>query len=151
MNPCSNATCETAQAKLEETLLKVFRSDKGKRWNWLKHQLENRGVKSRFAIIIAKREGASEDLLKLNPREINHFIYSLIEEFKEEGFSEIIALTNPGRLRELERLELPITVYTIRFNPQTLLKKKQVLERLGLPVTAYNLCRNLKSLAEETK
>ena len=145
MNPCSN------QTNLEESLLEVFRSDKRRRWSWLRKELKRRGVESRFATIIAKREGASEDLLKLNPREINHFIYSLIEEFKEAGFSEKIALTNPGRLREFKRLELPITARTIIRNPQVLLENKKELESSGLPVNKYTILRNPKSVAKEAK
>ncbi len=151
MNSCSNLISETTQANLEESLLQVFKSDKIKTQGWLGKKLKNIGIENQFATIIARREGASEDLLKLNPREINHFIHSLIKEFKEAGFSEKIALTNPGRLREFKRLDLPVSANTIRFNPQTLLKNKEGLERLGLPVNASTIVQNPKSVAKKAK
>lgn len=151
MNSCSNPISETTKPNLEETLLEVFRSDKRRRRSWLRKKLKSGGIESHFATIIAKREGASEDLLKLNSREINYFIHSLIKEFREAGFSEKTALSNPGKLREFKRLGLPVTKSTIRRNLQTLLENKQRLERSDLPVTAINLCLNQKSVAKKAK
>jgi len=146
MNSCSRVISEIAQAEFEEELLKVFKSDRRKIWKWLKNKLKTRGVKSRFATIIARREAATDGLLKLDPQEINRFISSLVEEFKEAGFNEETALINPGRLRELKRLGLSINMMSIRRDPQKLLKQEQELERSGLPVNTNTLCRNLQNL-----
>jgi len=153
MNLHLNLISETTQANLEveESLLKVFRSGKRRPQKWLRNKLEIRGVESKFATIIAKCEAAGEDLLKLNPRKINQFIQSLIDEFKKAGFSEKIALTNPGRLREFKRLGLPVTTNTIKRNPQTLLKHKKELEDLGLLVNASTICLNPKSVTKKAK
>lgn len=142
MNSCLDPIPETEQANLEELLLKVFKSKKRKHQAWLNRELKSIGVEDQFTTIIARYEGANEDLLELNSRGINQFIRSLIKEFKEAGFDEKIALTNLGRLRELERLGLPITPRTIVYGPQTLLENKKELERLGLPISPCTISRN---------
>ena len=152
MNSSSNPISKTAQTKLEKLLLKVFKSDKRKFQAWLKRKLESMGVEDKFAAIIARYEGANEDLLELSSRGINQFIHCLIKEFKKAGFDEKIALTNLGRLRELERLNLPITARTIIYgNPQILLKNKKELKLLGLPVNRYTITRNPGVLLENKK
>ena len=151
MNSCLTQISETTEVNLEETLLEVFRSNKRKRWSWLRKKLKSGGIEGHFATIIARREGASEDLLKLNSREINYFIHSLIKEFREAGFSEKTALSNPGKLREFKRLGLPVTKITMRRNLQTLLENKQRLEHLDLPVTASTICLNQESIAKRAK
>jgi hypothetical protein len=129
-----------------EKLWEVLNSGIGKTQNWLRHKLEARGVESRFATILAKRKAANRDLLRLDPKEINQFFYSLIDEYKEAGFDEKIALRALGRLRELKKLGLPVNANTIRCNPKTLLKNKEELERLGLPVNGITICCNPKTL-----
>ncbi len=151
MNSCSNPISKTAQTKLEKLLLKVFKTTKRKSQAWLKRKLKIMGVEDKFATIIARYEGANEDLLELSSRGINQFICCLIEEFKKAGFDEKTALTNLGRLRELKLLELPISPRTILGNPQTLLKNKKELERLGLPVNGLSITRNPQVLLKNKK
>jgi hypothetical protein len=122
---------------------------KGETKNWLRRKLIARGVESRFATILARRKAANSDLLKLDPKEMNRFFYSLIEEYKEAGFDEKIALSTLGKLRKLKKLGLPVNANTISRNPKTLLKNKEELERLGLPVTATTICHNPKTLLKK--
>ena len=132
---------------VEKALLDIFRSEKKRKpQKWLREQLEKKGVEAQFAHLLACFEGVNKRLLELSPLRINLFIYSLIKEFREAGFCEKTALINPGRLRELERLGLPVTARTIHRNPQILLKNKQELERLGLPVNTNTIDRNPQTL-----
>jgi hypothetical protein len=134
--------------KMEE-LWEVINSGKGKKQNWLERKLEAKGVECRFTEILAKRKGASGELLKFNAQKINQFFYSLIEEYEKAGFNEKIALEALGHLRELKRLGLPVSARTICRNPKTLLKKREELEKLGLPVNATTICRNPKTLLKK--
>ena len=134
---------------LEKVLLDIFRSEKKKGpRKGRKRQLKSKGITTEFAHLLACFEKANKRLVKFNPSEINLSIDSLIEEFKEAGFDKKIALVNPGRLRELKKLKLPVTADTICRNPQTLLENKQALERLKLPVTTATICGNPQTLLE---
>ncbi|MBZ9572127.1 hypothetical protein KJA15_02250 [Patescibacteria group bacterium] len=154
MNPYPGIAYKAVQVnpKIEETLLEIFSSDKRKGpWKWLRHKLEIRGIESQFASIIAKHEAAGEYLFKFDPSEINKFMHSLIREFEKAGFSKKIALRNPGRLRELKRLGLPVTSTTIALIPGNLLKKRQELRRLGLSVNATTICCRPESLLKNKR
>ena len=139
------------EEETERVLLEIFASGSGKMNKWLRTKLIKKGVESQFADNIAKHKAASDHLLNLDPDQINNFVYSLIKEFEEAGFGKEIALRNPGRLRELEHLGLPITASTIYRNPKTLLEHKKNLERLGLSINVNTICLNPKTLLEHKK
>jgi hypothetical protein len=132
-------------------LCKVLNSKRVKTNKWLRYKLEVRGVKPEFARVLATRERADKDLLTIDPKFINNFFYSLIEEYKKEGFDEKVALSALGKLRKLKKLGLPVNINTLSSNLNTLQKRKKELQRLGLPVNSMTIGRNPETLQENKK
>jgi hypothetical protein len=117
---------------MEKLLWEVLDSERGETKNWLRWRLIVRGVESRFATILARRKAANSDLLKLDPKEMNRFFYSLIEEYEEAGFDEKIALSTLGKLRKLKKLGLPVNANTISRNPKNPAEKQRRVRKIGI-------------------
>jgi cobalamin biosynthesis protein CbiD len=113
-------------------LCKVLNSKRVKTNKWLRHK-------------------ADKDLLTIDPKFVNNFFYSLIEEYKKEGFDEKVALSALGKLRKLKELGLPVNINTLSSNLNTLQKRQKELERLGLPVNSMTIGRNPETLQENKK
>ncbi len=134
--------------EVEELLLEVFASPKGKMKKWLRKKLMDMRVEEEFAENIAKFKKADKRLLRLSAKEINKTIESFIQEYKEhphlKDLQRKFILANPGKLRIFKKKGLGpyITQGNIlRFTPETLLRNKRWREKKGLSVTPTSITR----------
>jgi hypothetical protein len=134
--------------EIEEFLLEVFASPKGKMKKWLRKKLREMRVEEEFIKSIVRFEKADKRLLKFSAREINQTIELFIQEYREhpplKHLERKAILANPGKLRIFKKKGLGpfITPETIlRFKPETLLKNKRLREKQGLAVTPNTITR----------
>jgi hypothetical protein len=119
-----------ANLAILEIILHIFKSRRSSLSRSLKEYLIQKGVRQEYAYKLAQYQETKEYAYYFGGLLTNKIIDGLVKEYEDVGFSRKLGLSNPGKLRILEDLNIPVQKVTLEMDIETLIKnKKEALKR----------------------